>query len=123
MRIFLRFLSARCLLFLSHACGGWCVVDSVLFGLLREQVATYLDNLQQLAEDRDDQTILDVARAEFLRLIAAWQALLELHLPTKHGLCPWCQRRWCFLRRSGVCTVWRAAYTYFITSPEKGEQA
>jgi hypothetical protein len=79
-------------------------VDEVLFGVLAENIAGYLDGVDRRAGHS----------AELRRLVAAWRALLDLHEPTgRRGRCAGCAES----HRRGntrMCNVWRVANAFFI---------
>jgi hypothetical protein len=72
-------------------------VDEVLFGVLAEAVAEYLDAVDRAPSGRDA-----------WRLAAAWRALLGAHRAVGRG-CPACRGR-----RGAFCGVWRVAVGYFL---------
>jgi hypothetical protein len=79
-------------------------VDEVLFGVLAENISRYLDSVDRHADDRS---------AELRRLVAAWQALLDLHHPSgRRGRCAGCAEA--HHNHRGMCNVWRVANAFFI---------
>jgi hypothetical protein len=76
-------------------------VDEVLFGVLAENIARYLDGVDQGHSE------------DVRRLVAAWHALLDLHRPAgRRGRCAGCAESH---RRGGaMCNVWRVANAFFI---------
>lgn len=82
-------------------------MDEVLFGVLAENVGTYLDGI-----DRHGRV------EELRRLVAAWRAILDIHRPGgRHGRCQGCgpPARGPFGRgNDGMCGVWRVANAFFV---------
>jgi hypothetical protein len=78
-------------------------VDEVLFGVLAEGVARYLDAVDRMAADQPPP-----AGSELRRMSAAWRAVLGLHRPASRRRCAGCDRR------AAMCTVWRVAGAYFV---------
>jgi hypothetical protein len=77
-------------------------VDEILFGVLAENVGTYLDGVDRAAGHSED----------LRRLVAAWRALLDLHRPDgRRGSCSGCTAS-----RHAMCNVWRVANAFFIRS-------
>ncbi|HYQ69200.1 hypothetical protein [Actinophytocola sp.] len=78
-------------------------MDEVLYGVLAENIGSYLDRVQRLAAHSE----------ELRRLVAAWRALLDLHRPSgRRGRCEGCTRS--HQRRTSMCDVWRVANAFFI---------
>ncbi len=78
-------------------------MDEVLFGVLAENIGSYLDGVERRAGRSE----------ELLRLVAAWRALLDLHRPEgRRGGCGGCARA--RHRRGGMCSVWRVANAFFV---------
>lgn len=71
-------------------------MDEVLFRVLAEAVARYLDSVDRAASGQETR-----------RLVAAWRAVLRLHDHSGHG-CRQCRER------RAVCGVWRVAVGYFL---------
>ncbi|MGH3322684.1 MAG: hypothetical protein ACRDN9_21410 [Streptosporangiaceae bacterium] len=72
-------------------------MDEVLFGVLADAVAEYLDAIER-----------EPSAQETHRMVAAWRALLRLHRATGRG-CAGCRGR-----RGAFCGVWRVAVGYFV---------
>lgn len=72
-------------------------MDEVLFGVLAEAVAEYLDAVERAPSGQ-----------EARRLAAAWRALLAMHRAAGRNC------RACRGRRGTVCGVWRVAVGYFL---------
>jgi hypothetical protein len=77
-------------------------VDEVLFGVLAENVGSYLDEVDRRTGQSE----------ELHRLVAAWQALLDLHHPSgRKGRCGGCTAG---CRGTAMCSVWRVATAFFV---------
>jgi len=78
-------------------------VDEVLFGVLAENINSYLDKVIRAAPHSED----------LRRVVAAWRALLDLHHPGgRRGRCTGCTES--THRKNTMCTVWRVANAFFI---------
>jgi hypothetical protein len=78
-------------------------VDEVLFGVLAENINSYLDKVTGATPHSED----------LRRVVAAWQALLDLHRPGgRRGRCAGCTEA--THRGNTMCTVWRVANAFFI---------
>jgi len=66
-----------------------------VFSQLDKSLHEHLDTLVRLAGRGDDETVVELARSELPRVVAALRALLDEHQPDEHGRCPTCRsRRW-----------------------------
>lgn len=75
-------------------------MDEILFGVLAENVGSYLDGVDRAAGHSED----------LRRLVAAWRALLDLHRPEgRRGACSGCTAP-----KHAMCGVWRVANAFFI---------
>jgi hypothetical protein len=91
-------------------------VDEILFQVLADGVARYLDSVDRLAASQQA-----FVATELRRMSAAWRALLGLHRPTgARARCRGCGHRPTAAsgRTAGpghhMCNVWRVASAYFV---------
>ncbi|GGP48869.1 hypothetical protein [Saccharothrix coeruleofusca] len=91
--------------------------------LLHQEMLGYLDEVELLTSEADteDETILDVARTEVPRLVAAVRGMLRDHRADVFGLCLGCAPTWVdghFAREPWPCPVVGGAHEY-LRRPEK----
>jgi len=80
-------------------------VDEMLYRVFAESVDRYLEGVERLIADSPARPLADDAS----RLVAAWRALLEVHVPAgSRRRCAGCARD------RAMCGVWRVANAYFV---------
>jgi hypothetical protein len=89
-------------------------MDGVLSSALRDATYDWLQRLETLVRDADVPSRAALAQTEFVRLAAAWRALLAEHDPDEEGRCPRCSR-W-RRRRRFPCSVWLSAHHQLVAS-------
>jgi hypothetical protein len=66
-----------------------------VFSQLDKSLNDHLATLVRRAAEADDETVVELARSELPRVVAALKTLLDEHQPDEHGRCPTCRtRRW-----------------------------
>lgn len=75
----------------------------VSYNEIRASVIAHLNQVRDIAEDADDDTVLAMARTEVPALLAGTVALISLHRPDDQGRCRACRAgRW-WRRRPVPC--------------------
>jgi hypothetical protein len=64
---------------------------SPLFGQLDRSLSAHLGDLVRRARHGDEDTAIDLARAEVPKIVTALRSLLEEHRPDAYGRCPTCR--------------------------------
>lgn len=77
-----------------------------VFSQLNKSLHEHLATLVRLAARGDDQTVVELARSELPRVVAAVKTLLDEHQPDEHGRCPTCRSRWWNRRLPTPCRAY-----------------
>ncbi|RZS34275.1 hypothetical protein EV193_10962 [Herbihabitans rhizosphaerae] len=92
-----------------------------LFGQLEGSLREYLDDIEDLAGDPDDERAAEVARTELPRVIAALRSLLEEHRPGPDGRCRACRPR-LISRPPSPCRAYLTAHLCLRLTKEEAAQ-
>jgi hypothetical protein len=87
---------------------------SSLFGQLDRSLHTHLGDLVHQAQRADDGAVVDLARVEFPKIIAALRALLDEHQPDDRGRCATCRRGRFGRKLPAPCRAYLAAHLCLV---------